>query len=126
MSYDHRLVFESVSHELRRSPKSSLRDLSQRLHVSCRTIQNAVNAVTGKKFRDLRDKVLFSMVKQLLASAPTTPIRRISLEAGYKSSRSFARALRRACGTSPRQLPSRIAHELLTSEAARPFPVVPH
>jgi AraC-like DNA-binding protein len=101
---------------LRANPCCPLRELSRRLHVSPRNIQNAINAVTGKKFRDLREEVLFVRVKNLLASAPDTPIRKISLEAGYRSPRSFARALRRAHGVSPRQLRTRIARELLASK----------
>lgn|SRR5215469_13311221 len=83
--------------------------LSREVHVSPRTLQNAVSAITGNKFSDLREEVLIRRVRNLLASAPSTPIRKLSLEAGYRSPRSFARALRHACGVSPRQLRIRIA-----------------
>ena len=83
------------------NPCCPLRELSRELRVSRRTIQNAVDAVTGKKFRDLRDELLLAKIKNLLASAPNTTIRQVSLEAGYRSPRSFARAVRRACGVSP-------------------------
>ena len=94
-------------------PCRSLSDLSQELQVSRRTIQSAVNAVTGKKFRDLREELLLVRIKNLLASAPNTTIRQISVEVGYRSPRSFARAVRRGCGLSPKQLRTRIAEELL-------------
>lgn len=89
-------------------PCRSLSDLSEELQVSRRTIQNTVNLVTGKKFRDLREDLLLTKIKKLLESANTT-IRKVSLEAGYKSSRSFARAVRRVCGVTPQQLRTRTA-----------------
>ena len=84
-------------------PCRSLSDLSQELQVSRRTIQNAVNVVAGRKFRDLREDLLLAKIKKLLESANTT-IRKASLEAGHKSSRSFARAVRRVCGLTPQKL----------------------
>ena len=117
MSYDHRLLCERVALRLQRKPNSSLRELSRELHVSRGTIQNAVNAVTGKKFRELREELLLMRLGNLLESAPNATIRKVSLEAGYKSPRSFARAVRRASGVTPRQLRTRIADELLASKA---------
>ena len=89
--------------------------------VSRRTIQNAVHSVTGKTFRDLRGEILLARIKNLLASAPNSAIRKVSLEAGYRSPRAFARAVRRACGVSPQQLRTRIAKELLASKVPRRF-----
>ncbi|SRR5712691_2626613 len=94
---------------LQGNPCCSLGALSRELHVSRRTNQNAVSAVTGKTFRDPRDELLLARVKSLLVSAPNTTIREVSLEAGYRSPRSFARAVRRACGISPQKLRARIA-----------------
>ena len=71
------------------------------------------DAITGRKFRDLRDELLVVKIKNLLASAPNTTIRQVSLDAGYSSPRSFARAVQRACGVSPQQLRTLIADELL-------------
>ncbi len=104
MSYDHRLLCKRISLSLQRNPSSSLQELSRELRVSRRTIQNAVHSVTGKTFRDLRGEILLARIKNLLASAPNTAIRKVSLEAGYRSPRAFARAVRRACGISPQQL----------------------
>jgi AraC-like DNA-binding protein len=77
--------------------------------VSRNTLQIAVIEVTGKKFRDLREELLLAIVKNLFASRSIATIRDISLKAGYKSPRSFARAVRRASGVSPQQLRTRIA-----------------
>src|SRR5437899_1848868 len=110
---DHTLLFKKIALTLKGNPCCSLRGLSRELQVSRRTIQNAVSAVTGKKFRDLREELLLVRIKNLLASAPNTTIRQVSLEAGYRSPRSFARAVRRASGVSPQQLRTRIAGELL-------------
>src|SRR5215831_8904705 len=114
VSYDRRLLCERISLSLHRKPSTSLRELSQELRVSRRTIQNTVITIQGKKFRDLRNELLLENVEKLLASAPNATIRQVSLEAGYKSPRSFARAVRRACGVSPQQLRSRISGHLLS------------
>ena len=114
MSYDHRLLCKRVSLYLQRNPNTSLIELSRELHVSGRTIQNAVKAVAGKNLRGLREELLLARIKNLLASAPNATTRKVSLEVGYKSPRSFARAVRRACGDSPRELRSRIATGLLS------------
>jgi len=110
-----------IAVSLRRNPSSPLGKLSRELHVSRRTIQNAVHSVTGKTFRDLRGEILLARIKNLLVSAPNSTIRKLSLKAGYRSPRAFARAVRRTCGVSPRQLRTRIAKELLASEVRRRF-----
>lgn len=117
MSYDHRLLCERVFVCLDRNPNSSLTELSEELHGSRTTLQNAVIEVTGKKFRDLRDELFLAKVKNLLASWSIATIREVSLKLGYKSPRSFARAVRRVCGISPKQLRSRIAGDLRTWKA---------
>ena len=121
MSYDHGLLFNKVALGLQDNPCRSLRELSLELHVSRRTIQNAIIAVTHKKFTKLREELLLARIKDLLASSPNCTIRRVSLDAGYRSPRSFARAVRRACGVSPQQLRARIAKEFLASKTPRRF-----
>ena len=113
MSYDHMVLFSRITLTLQGNPCCSLGELSRELRVSRRTIQNAVTAVTDKKFMYLRDELLLVRIKNLLASAPNSTIREVSLDAGYRSPRSFARAVRRACGVSPQQLRTLIADELL-------------
>jgi AraC-like DNA-binding protein len=112
VSYEPRLLFDRIILALQGNPRCSLEGLSRELHVSCRTIQNAVNEITGKKFRDLREELLLVRIKNLLVSAPNATIREVSLQAGYSSSRSFARAVRRASGVSPKQLRTRMILEL--------------
>lgn len=116
MSYDRKLLFNRIIAALRRNPCCSLRELSRELQVSCRTIQNAIRAVTGKKLRDLREELLLVRIKNLLELTPNATIGKVSLEAGYRSARSFARAVRRTCGVTPQQLRNRIAGELLASK----------
>jgi AraC-like DNA-binding protein len=111
------LLFSRVTVALQGNPCYPLKKLSRELQVSCRTIQNAIRAVTGKKLRDLREELLLVRVKNLLALEPNAMISKVSLEAGYRSPRSFARAVRRACGFTPQQLRSRIAGKLLASKA---------
>ena len=121
MSYDHRLLCKRISQCLHRNPNSSLRQIAGELHLSRRTIQNAVVAVTGKKFCELRQEVLLERIEKVLSSVANATIRRLSCEAGYKCSRSFARAVRRAWGVTPRELRTRIAEELLASKAEQLF-----
>lgn len=90
--------------------------MSWELHISRRTIENAVAAVTGKKFSELREEILLAKVQSELHARPGSAIKELSREAGYQSPRSFARAVRRAYGVSPKQLRARIAAELLTYE----------
>lgn len=116
MSYDHGLLHLRVSLSLQRKPNSSLRELSRELHVSRRTIQNAVISVTGKKFRELQEETLLTKIQSILLSRPDVAIKELSNDVGYRSPRSFARAVRRASGLSPEQLRARIARVVVTSE----------
>lgn len=88
--------------------------LSQELRLSRRTIQKTVVVACGKNFRDLREEVLIARVKNLFVSEPTLAIKAISFSLGYESPRSFARAIRRACGFSPEELRSAVAEEFLS------------
>lgn len=109
MSYDPTLLYERIFLSLQRNPGLSLEELSQELHVSRRTIQNTVIGATGKKFRDLRDELLLTGFKSALAAEPAAAIKELSSKIGYRSPRSFARAIRRACGIPPEQLRSLLA-----------------
>lgn len=111
MSYDHTLLFDSITLTLQLKPWCSLEGLSRELQVSPHTIKNAIKAATGKKLRDLRDELLFEKVKSVLILMPTATIKQLSSEAGYRSPRAFARAVRRAYGISPEQLRARVAKE---------------
>jgi AraC-like DNA-binding protein len=89
--------------------------LSKELGISRRTIQCVVIAVKGKRFRDLREEIFLARVESLLMATPGLAIKELSFQAGYSSTRSFARAVRRACGRSPEQLRAHIATDQLTS-----------
>jgi len=111
MSYDPRLLFERILTCLQESPCKTLEDLSQSLRLSERTIQKAVNLSAGKSFRFVRDEVILIRVKWLFEEQPELPIKEVSFGVGFKSASSFARAVKRACGLSPEELRSRVAHE---------------
>ena len=117
MSYTQRQLFNRITLTLQSKPHSSLAELARELGVSRRTIQNAVRAVTGKKFSDLRDEALFERVKSLLTSAPNMAIKELTVEAGYRSASALARAVRRACGMSQKELRARVARKLLARKA---------
>jgi AraC-like DNA-binding protein len=113
MSYDPRLLFEEISVYLQESPSKTLVDISQSMRVSRRTIEKAVSISTGETFRRLREGVLLARVKSLFESRPTLTIKEVCFAVGFKSSSSFARAIKRACDSSPEELRFRVARELL-------------
>lgn len=115
MSFEHDLLLNAALRRMSREPSALLEDLARESHVSRRTLQNAIK-FTGKTFRELRDELLFERVNSLLESHPTRGIKELSFELGYKSPRSFARAIKRACGFSPAQLRSRIISQFLQDE----------
>jgi AraC-like DNA-binding protein len=116
LSYDPRLLFHSIAVCLKQNPAISLETLSKELQLSRRTIQKAIAIGSGKNFRSLRDEFLLARVKSLFLSEPTSGIKAISFTIGYESPRSFARAIRRACGFSPEELRSRAAGELMRGQ----------
>lgn len=116
MGYAQRYLVSKITVTLQGKPRCSLAEMGRELGVSSRTIQNAIGAVTGKKFRDLRDEALFKRVKSLIKSAPNILVKELCLVAEYRSPSAFARAVRRACGSSPEELRSRVARKLLTKK----------
>lgn len=109
MSYNPTLLYDRIFLTLQRNPALSLEELSQELRVSRRTIQNTVIAITSKKFRDLREQLLLARFQRALAAEPAAAIKELSCDIGYRSPRSFSRAIRRACGLSPEHLRSILA-----------------
>jgi AraC-like DNA-binding protein len=116
MLHERQLVLNAVLHQLSRAPSCPLGEVSRELCVSRRTIEKAISITTGKTFRDLREQMLVERVKSLLESHPTRTIKEVSFDLGYKSPRSFARAIKRACGSSPAQLRSHIIYHLLQAQ----------
>jgi AraC-like DNA-binding protein len=121
MSYDLDLLFTHVIARLDLNPCTSLTDISRELQISQRTIQKSLKMVSGKQFRKVRQDLLITKVQVLLTSKPTAAIKELSAGVGYASARSFARAIRSACGLSPRQLRSRIVKELLNGGEKYPI-----
>jgi AraC-like DNA-binding protein len=116
VSYNHRLLLDEICRCLRQSPCCSLGVLSQELRVSRRTIQQVAITTTGKTLRQLREEVLLARVKYLFIARPTSAIKELSFDLGYKSSRSFSRAVRRASGTSPEKLRSQVTEGLIPAK----------
>jgi len=104
MSYDPRLLFESIAARLKENPRKTLEELSQDLQVSKRTIKKTVRLSTGGNFRHYREEVLMDRVKGFFAKQPSAPIKVLSIDLGFKSPSSFARAVRRASGACPGEL----------------------
>lgn len=116
MSSRHDWLVEGVLRRLSRAPSTLLEDLTREFHVSKRTLENAISMTTGKTFRGVREVMLVKRVKSFLKSCPTQAIKVLCFQVGFKSPRSFARAIRRACGCSPGELRSRIIRHLLQDQ----------
>ena len=111
MLYAHEFLLDAVLSRLHQTPYCLLGDLALQLRVSRRTIENSIHIVAGKTFRDLRKEILVDRVRSLLASNPTMSVKELSFAVGFKSANSFSRAIKRACGSSPEELRSRIVHD---------------
>lgn len=104
MSYNPKLLFEKINVCLDESPCITLRELSQRLRVSGRTIERSCRLSFGKNFRRLREEILVTRVARIFELAPDIAIKELSYGVGFKSTSSFARAIKRASGLCPEQL----------------------
>jgi AraC-like DNA-binding protein len=104
MSYDKSLLFNKILLFIHQKPLSLLSDVCQELRISRGTLEKAIYMATGKTFRRFREEVLLESATTLLSSRPTSSIKEISVDLGFKSARSFARAIKRICGFSPEQL----------------------
>jgi AraC-like DNA-binding protein len=104
VSYNVRLLFEKISDCLHNKPGKTLAELSQRLRVSERTIERACRRLAGRSFRRFREEILLRQVTRFLELQPEIAIKELSFGVGFKSTSSFARAIKRASGLSPEQL----------------------
>ena len=121
MSYDPRLLFEQLSACLKENPRKTLEQLAQSLRVSKRTIKKTVRLATGGNFRQYREGVLMDRVKGFFAVQPGVAIKVLSIDLGFKSPSSFARAVRRASGSCPGELRIVVGGELPRAEKHATF-----
>ena len=124
MSYDPRIpriLFEQIAASLTENPRRTLEELSQSLRVSKRTIKKTVRTVTGGTFRSYREGVLMDRVKGFFAVQLGVAIKVLSIDLGFKSPSSFARAVRRASGSCPGELRTVVAGELPRAEKHATF-----
>lgn len=113
MSYERDLVFAQIHIAVSEHPELSLGGIAKLCGVSVRTLESIVSERTGCAFRSLREEAMMAAVRRLLEQRPTLAIKEISYAMGYKSPRSFARAVRRTCGLTPRQLRLRAGRVLI-------------
>jgi len=121
MSYDPKLLFEQISVCLNENPRKTLEELAQSLRVSKRTIKKTVRSLTGGNFRHYREEVLMERVKGFFAMQPGAAIKVLSIDLGFKSPSSFARAVRRASGACPGELRTFVAGETPAAEKHATF-----
>jgi AraC-like DNA-binding protein len=106
MSYDYGSLFARIFLHMLKDPCISVEKLSRELKVSRRTIQGVIRVRAAKSYRALRQEILVAKTRQLFADKPSVAIKEVSFAVGFVSARSFARAIRRACGLSPEGLRS--------------------
>lgn len=121
MSYDPRMLFEQISACLKENPRKTLEQLALSLRVSKRTIKKTVRLATGENFRSYREEILMDRVKGFFAVQPGVAIKVLSIDLGFKSPSSFARAVRRASGSCPGELRTVVAGELPRAEKHATF-----
>ena len=119
MSYDYDSLFGRIFLYMQNDPCISVGRLSRQLKVSRRTIQEVIRVRAAKSYRALRQEILVANTRQLFADEPSLAIKEISFAIGFVSARSFARAIRRACGLSPNDLRSCVVHEQAFSRLRR-------
>jgi AraC-like DNA-binding protein len=104
MSYDLQQVFARVFQRLSDEPLLSLTALAQELRISRNTLAKAVHTCGCKGLRELRSELLLTRTRAALSSERLWSVKELSYNAGYKSPRAFARAIRRVYGCTPQQL----------------------
>lgn len=107
MSYDQRTAAERVLGELHLRPTCSLGALAGLLGISPRAVEAIVIHAYGKRFKELRQESLLVKVQEILAQQPLISIKELSFAAGFKSPRSFGRAIRRISHCTPTELRGR-------------------
>jgi transcriptional regulator GlxA family with amidase domain len=118
LSYNHILLFESISKYLDDNPRSSIRQIARELKISRRTIQEVIFVSAGKSFSALREELMMEKLQGLFVSQPGLAIKEVSFIIGFYSPRSFGRAVKRACGFSPQELRSYLVNELKRTSAS--------
>lgn len=118
MLHEHEFLFDAVLYHLYQTPYCLLGDLALQLRVSRRTLENCIHLAAGKTFRDLRREILLDRVRSILVSNPAISVKELSFTVGFKSSSSFSRAIKRACGFCPEELRS---HAVRDSTQLVPF-----
>jgi transcriptional regulator GlxA family with amidase domain len=104
-------LLDAILLHLRQTPCGLLRNLCAELRVSRRTIENSVHLGTGKTFREVRKEILLDHVNCILAANPAISVKELSFAVGFKSASSFSRAIKRACGSCPKELRSHTVRE---------------
>jgi AraC-like DNA-binding protein len=120
MAHDARQLFAQISVRLDKSPSCSLMDLAREFRVSTKDIEHVVARMTNRAFSKFQDDILIAKLTRLFVARPAASIEELSLDLGYKSSRSFARHVRRACGANPQKLRLQIAAEIAAQKVHPP------
>lgn len=119
--YDPRLLFAQICVRLDETPARSLLDLSREFHVDSRTIRSVIASMSGGvKFSSFKDDILIARLTRLFVARPHATIEEVSMDLGYKSERTFARAVCRASGVTPAEFRDRIVGEATAQKAPGP------
>ena len=118
MHYDPRLLFAQICIHLDKTPAHSLEDLAGELRVDPGTIESVVTGMTGSKYSNFKDDILIAKLTRLFLARPNAPMKELSSDLGYRSSRAFAKNVRAACGASAAWLRKRIVAGIQAQKTA--------
>lgn len=104
MAYARDEIFARLGAELEQRPTSTLAELAAQLQVHRHTVTDIVRQRTGVHFRAWRNRQLFDRTCRLLQECGTRTIQEISSMAGFNSTRSFDRFVKRHSGRRPSDL----------------------
>jgi AraC-like DNA-binding protein len=104
MSYDHSKIVVRLQKLLADNIHISLLEASQQLGVERHTVEKALKQITGRSFREYRQRILLDQALRLLVQEASLSTKEIAAQLGYGSGTAFSRFVRRQTGRSPTEL----------------------
>jgi AraC-like DNA-binding protein len=120
VSYDHNLILDDFLERVRQAPARSLLAISREMKVSCRTLEYVLFSSARKRFKEIQGEILVAVVRTEIVRDHSLTIKELSFSLGFKSPRTFARAIRRSCGMSPIELRTSMADAIMSCAVLAP------
>ena len=106
MAYDYSQICDLVQTAVQARPQLTLRLIATQLGVERHTITAAIRATRGESFREFKNAAIARRAHELLCMDGTRSIKEISYDMGFRSPRSFERAILKNFQMTPRQIRS--------------------